>query len=147
VVDRTTETTVPEIVVELETITLPEPSPVIVVPEPQPEPSKPSIILIDDTAEMVQWPDTMTANFNAKKSTTYVVDTTLGAFQGVLPADPKAGDCVVFVKANQSWGINTFKINRNFKPINGTNNNVICEGVHDVMTLTFVDDKYGWSTK
>jgi hypothetical protein len=128
-------------------VVLPEPPPVIVVPEPQPEPPKPSIILIDDTAEMVQWPDTMTANFNAKKSTTYVVDTTLGAFQGVLPADPKAGDCVVFVKANQSWGINTFKINRNFKPINGTNNNVICEGVHDVMTLTFVDDKYGWSTK
>lgn len=137
------ETTVEPIV---EPTPEPIPDPVVVEPTPEPE-KKPTIVLIDDTADMIQWPDIMTANFNAKKSTTYLIDTTAGAFQAVLPAAPSPGDSVVFIKANESWSINTFKINRNFKPINGGTNNIICEGVHDVMTFTYVDEKYGWSTK
>ena len=68
-----------------------------------------------------------TFNYTAVPSDRIVADTTAGAFTVTLPSNPSEFDWVLISDAAQSWKTNNLTIARNSSPIDGLQENFVCD--------------------
>ena len=68
-----------------------------------------------------------TANYNASANEGILADTSGGAFEVTLPANPTAGDVVVVADPTGDWGTNNLTIDGNGETISGAAEDLVCD--------------------
>jgi len=84
---------------------------------------------------------TKTTNFTAQSWTSYLIDTSAGAFTVTMPANPKAGDQISFCDLMGTFGTNNLTILGNGNNVMRTNGGVLNT---DNWNAPFLFTSQGW---
>jgi len=85
-----------------------------------------------------------TTSFTAAINNAYLVDTTGGPIEALLPPSPVMGDIIVFTDVASNFDNDILTINRNGNPIMGLNENMTCGIKNVTFTLVYSNASEGW---